>query len=92
MVLFLDKTSYRKYPLDLFQCEDCGHVQLIDIIDPICLFKNYFFTSASSPGLEDYFEAYATKLIEQRNLTGKEIVLDIGSNDGTFLSFSEKGF
>ena len=80
----------KKYPLDLFQCEDCGHVQLIDIIDPVSLFKNYFYTTASSPGLEDYFEAYATKLIEQRNLTGKEMVVDIGSNDGTFLSFFQK--
>lgn len=88
----LDKKylTEKKYPLDLFQCVDCGHVQLIDIIDPVSLFEDYFYTSASSPGLEDYFKSYATELIEQRKLTGEEVIVDVGSNDGTFLSFFQK--
>ena len=43
-----------RFPLDLFLCRSCGHVQLFDVIDPVRLFANYAYTSASSPGLEEH--------------------------------------
>src|SRR5262249_22785671 len=48
-----------RFPLDLFLCRSCGHVQLFDVIDPARLFANYVYTSASSPGLEEHFRRYA---------------------------------
>ena len=33
------------YPLDLFLCDHCGHVQLGYVVDPNILFKDYIYTS-----------------------------------------------
>ncbi len=73
------------YPLNVYQCEACGHVQLIDIIDPKVLYGNYFYTSQSSPGLCEYFKKYFTELTQFLNLPPRSIIADIGSNDGIFL-------
>jgi SAM-dependent methyltransferase len=74
-----------RFPLDLFQCRDCGHVQLFDVIDPARLFSNYRYTSASSPGLEDHFRRYADDVVARLSPPAGCLVLDVGSNDGTLL-------
>jgi|TARA_B110000444_G_scaffold85163_1_gene80476 SAM-dependent methyltransferase len=81
------------FPLDVYQCLACGHVQLIDIIDPKALYDTYFYTTASSPGLTEYFKKYALHLISFLELDSSSLVVDIGSNDGTFLhNFLEMGY
>jgi SAM-dependent methyltransferase len=74
-----------RFPLDLFLCRDCGHVQLVDVIDPVRLFSNYAYTSASSPGLEVHFRRYAADVVGKLALPPGARVLDVGSNDGTLL-------
>jgi hypothetical protein len=74
-----------RFPLDLFLCRSCGHVQLFDVIDPVRLFANYVYTSASSPGLEDHFRRYADDVADQLALPSGGLVVDVGSNDGTLL-------
>ena len=37
------------YPLDLFLCHGCGHLQLLDVVDPEVLFRNYIYVSSTSP-------------------------------------------
>ena len=34
-------------PLDLYQCQQCGHAQNIDIVNPEVLFRDYIFTTGS---------------------------------------------
>jgi len=75
------------FPLDVFFCEECGHVQLLDVVDPSHLFENYVYVSGTSPVFVKHFENYA-KAVTGRFLesaTGK-LVVDIGSNDGTLLA------
>lgn len=73
------------FPMDLFLCRSCGHVQLLDVIDPVRLFSCYQYTSASSPGLEAHFQRYAKQVVEKLSLPAGSLVLDVGSNDGTLL-------
>ena len=81
------------FPLDVYQCLECGHVQLIDIIDPKALYDTYFYTTASSPGLTEYFKEYAIHLVSFLKLESDSLVIDIGSNDGTFLhNFFKMGY
>ena len=88
----LKHLTVQTYPLDVYQCTGCGHVQLVDIIDPKALYDNYFYTTESSPGLKEYFKKYACKLVADLNLKSDCLVIDIGSNDGTFLhNFLEAG-
>ena len=80
-------------PLDLYQCKECGHAQLVDIISPDVLYSNYFYTSESSPGLKEYFEESVLEVINRLNFDSNQTILDIGSNDGTFLKFfKNKGY
>ena len=81
-----------RFPLDLFLCSDCGHVQIFDVIDPVRLFARYMYTSASSPGLDAHFKEYANTVVRKLGLTPKALALDVGSNDGTLLRhFADRG-
>jgi SAM-dependent methyltransferase len=75
------------FPLDLFFCDDCAHVQLLDVVDPELLFANYVYVSGTSPVFVKHFEDYAATIVERfvPKPTGS-LVIDIGSNDGTLLS------
>ena len=80
------------YPLDVFFCEDCSHVQLLDVVDSNTLFEDYVYVSGTSPVFVKHFEEYANFLINNYLQNKKSLVIDIGSNDGTFLRFfKEKG-
>lgn len=75
------------YPLDVFFCEDCAHVQLLDVVDPKILFENYVYVSGTSPVFVAHFESYATDVIHSLGLQKGDLVVDVGSNDGTLLRF-----
>ena len=78
------------YPLDLYMCKSCGHVQLLDIVDPKFLYSNYTYSSGNSSGLVQHFKEYADKLIDKYKPKKNSLVVDIGSNDGTLLCFFKK--
>ncbi|HBA84535.1 MAG TPA: hypothetical protein DCZ95_10615 [Verrucomicrobia bacterium] len=76
------------YPLDMYQCLSCGHVQLLDVVSPKVLFcSNYSYFSGNSPGLVKHFQEYAEGVIRKNGLDQGRLAIDIGSNDGTFLKF-----
>jgi SAM-dependent methyltransferase len=75
------------YPLDLFLCDHCSHVQLGYVVDPNILFKDYIYTSSISTSLLKDFQKTSSELIDFLKLGGNDLVVDIGSNDGSFLKF-----
>ncbi len=80
------------FPLDVFFCEDCHHVQLLDVVDPAVLFENYVYVSGTSPVFVKHFEDYAAFVVDTYNPEPGSLVFDIGSNDGTLLKeFSTAG-
>ena len=82
----------KTYPMDLYMCADCGHAQLLDVVNPKILFQQYIYTSKSSPDLDLHFSEYAEAVVRRLDLTPKSFVVDIGSNDGLLLSkFAERG-
>ena len=42
--------TQQTFPLDVALCATCGHVQLLDVVDPRLLFENYVYVSGTSPG------------------------------------------
>ena len=74
------------YPLDVMLCMDCGHSQLSVVVDPEILYKNYIYATSISLGLSDHFKEYAKSEVEKIKSAKGSFVLDIGSNDGTFLT------
>jgi len=75
------------FPLELFFCKNCFHVQLLDIISPKLLFENYLYVSGTSKVFVKHFEEYAKEILEKYPLSKNARVMDIGSNDGTLLQF-----
>jgi SAM-dependent methyltransferase len=75
------------YPLDLYLCRDCGHVQNLDIVNPELLFRDYLFTTGSSAGLVAHFRQYAADVMRSQRIKPGGLVVEIGSNDGTLLKF-----
>lgn len=73
------------YPLDLYQCQDCGHIQVLDILPLELLFSSdYTYKPSRSKSLVQHFTDYASRFeTEISHIPSK--VLDIGSNDGLFL-------
>ena len=78
------------FPLDLYLCRACGHVQLLDVVDPNILFGNYVYVTAISTSLVAHFSAYADDILRRTNAPVGTLVVDIGSNDGTFLRFFQQ--
>lgn len=75
------------YPLDVYLCKQCGHAQNVDVIDRSKLFTTYSFKTTSSSVLINHFKSYAANVIEFAGCTKGSLVVEIGSNDGTLLSF-----
>jgi len=75
------------FPLDLYLCTDCGHVQNVDIVSPELLFRDYLFTTSTSAGLVDHFRKYAAEVASKLGFRAGSLVVEIGSNDGSLLRF-----
>ena len=73
------------YPLELYLCKNCTHVQLLDIVNPEKLFSNYIYVSGTSPIFRRHFYDYYLWVRHFVNLDADSLVIDIGSNDGTLL-------
>ena len=76
------------YPLDLYFCRSCHHVQLGHVVDPRILYQHdYTYVSATSTRFVDHLRNYAAEMVARCALKPQSLVADIGSNDGTCLSF-----
>lgn len=76
-----------EFPLDLFQCKSCGHYQLLDVVDPNVMFKDYCYVSGTSKVMRQHFRNYACSIVSEYDLEEDDLVCDIGSNDGTLLKY-----
>ncbi len=87
---FLESADMAKdepaFPLRVAVCPKCFSVQLQDTIDPAALFSReyYYFTGASQP-LVKHFEDFGTRLAAEFHLQKKDLVVEMGSNDGVLL-------
>lgn len=79
--------AQEEFPLYLSACGRCKHVQLPVVVDPERLFRNYVYVSGTSPVFVDHFRRYAADMITQLNLAPGDLVVEVGSNDGTLLKF-----
>ncbi len=75
------------FPLDLYLCTECGHVQLCDVVNPTSLFSDYTYETSVSLGLVEHFKQYADDIMAYASPPEHSLVVEIGSNDGTLLRF-----
>ena len=78
------------YPLTLAQCSTCSHVQIREIVAPSVLFTaDYSYASGTSPVFRAHLQRLA-RSISTRLYPG-DLVVEIGSNDGTLLRALDPG-
>ncbi len=75
------------YPAQLLYCPTCHLVQLGLIVDPNILFPpEYPYTSGTTKVLRDNFAQLSREVKRMLDVEKSELIVDIGSNDGTLLS------
>ena len=73
------------YPLSLSFCENCSLVQLNQTVDPKVLFSNYLWVTGTSKTANVFATQFYKELVARRGGTKAGYVLELASNDGTFL-------
>jgi hypothetical protein len=78
-------------PLKLVRCGNCCAVQLTATVDPAYLFSQYVWVTATSATARSYSERYCAEVLSRAKVE-RPFVVEVASNDGTFLKqFKEKG-
>ena len=86
-------TKITKGDLSMVLCKKCKLLQLQHNFDSKEMYgDNYGYMSSLNKSMEFHLRVKAINLIKKYNLKSKNSILDIGSNDGTFLSFFSKNF
>lgn len=90
--LNVSKFSFeKKYDLSVFFCKSCCTPQLTIDVNPKNLFSNYVWQTSTS-SLANKFSEKFSKIILKKTRKIKPNILEIASNDGTFLKpFKRKG-
>ena len=80
------------FPTTLLHCRNCELVQLGLAVDPVIIFPpEYPYTSGTTKLLRDNFADLQRESAAMLGLGSDDLVIDIGSNDGTLLSNFQNG-
>ena len=72
-----------KYNLEIARCKNCGHIQLNELVDPELLFREYIWVTGTSIAAQKFSKEFFDIVFSRSNTLNN--VLEIASNDGTFL-------
>jgi hypothetical protein len=81
-----DFNNEKLYPLDLYLCENCSLLQLLDVIHPEILFRDYIYVTGTSETMAAHNIEYADSVIQFGNVESQDLVMEIASNDGSLLT------
>jgi SAM-dependent methyltransferase len=79
------ETPEPRFPLDLARCPRCSLVQITETVSPETLFREYMYFSSFSDTMLNHARELAERLITERRLGAKSLVVEIASNDGYLL-------
>lgn len=75
------------YPLDVYYCNNCSLVQIEYTVPKEVMFLNYPYVSGTTRTLRNHFKKSANEIVQRFSLNKEDLVVDIGSNDGTWLKY-----
>ena len=59
------KIRERKFPLRLYLCKKCHHLQLLDVVDKEYLFSKYLYLTSANKPIIKHFNKYANLMYEK---------------------------
>jgi 2-polyprenyl-3-methyl-5-hydroxy-6-metoxy-1,4-benzoquinol methylase len=77
------------YPLQVCFCHECTAVQINYTVPKETMFGEYLYVSGTTATLRNHFKASTERLVNRLGLKAGDLVVDIGSNDGTWLACYE---
>ena len=87
------KKNLKKYSLDLFKCSNCGLVQLNNSANTKKMYGDHYgYKTSVSKMMVSHFEKKVKRLKKDGILKPRGNVLDIGSNDASFLKLLGKKY
>ena len=87
---YKSKKNLTKYPLVISRCQVCLLIQLkYSVTDKLLFPNNYSYLSGNSKEKINNFESLVSK-IKKLSKKNNPQILDIGSNDGSFLELAKK--
>ena len=78
------------FPLDLVFCPECALVQITETVPPDKLFGHYLYLSSFSDTMLKHSQELADRLVDERGLDSRSLVVEIASNDGYLLQFYKR--
>jgi len=73
------------FPLDVYFCDTCCLVQILDVVDPKVLFRNYIYMTGTSDTIAAHNVEYARTIVDLLKLETNDLVIEVASNDGSLL-------
>ena len=84
-------SSEKTYPLRMLWCEECSLAQLDYCVDGNEVYHpDYPYRTGITKELVEYQKTMSDSLIKKYDIKQNDLVIDIGSNDGTLLSGFQK--
>jgi len=82
-----------RFPLTLAFCKKCRLVQILETVNKRLLFNQYFWVTGTSSTAREFANTFFEYTQRVTTLTEDALVIEVASNDGTFLQpFVEKGY
>lgn len=75
----------RKFPLAIYFCTNCALLQLLDIVNPELLFRQYYYQTSTSSPLVNHFIELGNELLDRFIESKNNLIIDIGGNDAVLL-------
>lgn len=82
-----DFLQEERYDLSVAFCPSCFLVQLQTVVSPQDLFEDYIYFSSTSDSFLEHCKKSVDYFCSRFSLTKENRVIEIGSNDGSFLQF-----
>lgn len=80
------------FPLQLVFCTNCDLIQINCTVNRFLLFRNYLWVTGTSSSARSFSEKFCNLASQKAKLQTGSFVVEIATNDGTFLQpFSTKG-
>lgn len=83
-----ENVTLETFALELFKCENCKLIQISKTLDKNIVFPvTYPYLSGMTSALVENFSEQSKASVHELNLSKSDLVVDIGSNDGSLLNF-----
>ena len=79
-----------RYPYSIGFCKKCKNIQTMEVIKNKFLWKNYTYFSSQTKSIVSHFKNVSKIILKKYKISEKNLIIDIGSNDGSLLQNFKK--